>query len=370
MTYNPLHRNSPDTRSMNKIKIITTTLIVSLLAAWLVTFLALSFENHKYTELTEEQLKRAAAYLEGKLTPTPPGWKWSVYSPQPGVNLRSGMIDADNAKGTVVVVPGFTATIEMTMREIVKINAAGYRVASLEYRGQGESYRPLANPEKGYVESFAQLGEELATFARQSRVDGKPLFFYAISKGAHITMRMAGEHNPDADGYALIVPMIKISTGKSSYSVMRFVAGVFHAIGLGRLYVPGQAIWPNGELSFGKPIPCNANPVTAQTREALFATRENLRTNGVTMSWLHKATESTEVLLSPQHMAAIHQPVKMFTAGVDELVDTQTAEAFCNSLAQCEVRHFANSRHCITRENFALYDTVIEAAIELFDQQQ
>ena len=89
----------------------------------------------------------------------------------------------------------------MTMREIVKINAGGYRVASIEYRGQGESYRPLANPEKGFVESYAQLGADLAAFAEQVRIADKPLFFYSISQGAHITMRMAGEQNPDVAAY-------------------------------------------------------------------------------------------------------------------------------------------------------------------------
>lgn len=354
---------------MKVFKKLVIAVVLLLIGAWLVTFLALRFERHHYAELTSQQQADAAAYLQGKLTPVPDEWRWDSFTPQQGVKLRTGLIDADNAKGTVIVVPGFTAPIEMLMREIVKINAAGYRVASIEYRGQGESWRPLANPEKGYVESFAQLGQELAAFAQQVRHQDKPLFFYSVSKGAHITMRMAGEQDPRADGYALIVPMIQVSTGDSDYSTMGTVAGLWRSIGLGSMYAPGQTTWPSGELVFGKPIPCNSNPHTAQTREALFAARKTLRTNGVTMGWLAEASASTEVLLSPQHKAAISQPVKMFTAGVDALVNTDVAQQFCDSLVHCEYTHFAEARHCITRENFELYDGVVDAAIEHFDRQ-
>jgi hypothetical protein len=58
----------------------------------------------------------------------------------------------------------------------------------------------------------------------------------------------------------------------------------------------------------------------------------------------------------------------MFTAGVDLLVDTPAAQQFCDSLAQCELTHLPESRHCVTRENFELYDRVIADAIDHFDQ--
>ena len=348
-------------------KKIVKTLLLALFGAWLFTFLALRFESHEYVQLSDVQLAKASAYLQDNITPTPAGWQWRTYTPEAGVELRTGSIEATNAKGTVIVVPGFTATIEMTMREIVKINAAGYKVASIEYRGQGASYRPLSNPEKGHVDSYEKLGEELAKFSEQARIPGKPLFFYSISKGAHITMRMAGEQMPDASAYALIVPMIQVNTGNANYAAMRTAAGALHNLGLGTLYGPGQSSWPGDELVFGKAIPCNSNPDTAQTREALFALTETVRTNGVTVSWLHRTAASTDAITSPGHMANISQPLKMFTAGIDTLVNTDAAQKFCNNLAQCELTHFAQARHCITREDFDLYDGIVASSITLFD---
>ena len=87
------------------------------------------------------------------------------------------------------------------------------------------------------------------------------------------------------------------------------------------------------------------------------------------MTWLYETAASTETLFYLEHIAAILQPVKMFTAGVDALVDTHEAQRFCDALAQCEEEHLAESRHCITRENFELYDRVVEDVISYFDQQ-
>jgi lysophospholipase len=352
---------------MKALKRIVLLALILLVGLWIFALWDLHHEEHHYVVLSAEQQTQAAQYLTGKLSPEPTDWNWSSYTPEPGVNLRTGMVDADNAKGTVIVVPGFTATIEMTMREIAKINAAGYRVASIEYRGQGESWRPLANPEKGYVQSYEQLGAELAGFAKQVRLAGKPLFFYSISKGAHITMRMATEQDLDVSAYALIVPMIKINTGSLNYEMTHIFSALFSKLGLGAMYAPGQTNRFGNGFQLGTPIPCNANPDTAQTQDALFAQRELLRASGATMQWLYETTSSTEHLLKSENIAKITQPVMMVTAGIDALVDTNVAQGFCSSLRQCELTHIEQARHCITRENFDLYDGLVAQAIEHFN---
>ena len=351
------------------IKKILLGLLALVISGWLITVLALKFERHEYVKITPQQQQAAEAYLAGKLTEVPDNWQWNTFNPEPGVDLRTGFIDAANAKGTVVVVPGFTGSIEMIMREITQLNAAGYRVAAIEYRGQGESWRPLRHPEKGYVESYSQLGSDVAKFARQIRLTGKPLFFFSISKGAHITMRMAAEQNPDVAAYALIVPMIKINTGEADHdSVGKFAKGL-SAIGLGSMYAPGQSGWPNnGELDFGVATDCNANPATAQSQSAMFALRPKLRTRGTTVQWIAETYESTNFLMDPANTSNIIAPVRVFTAGIDTLVSTDAANQFCSSLKRCKTTHFEGARHCITRENFALYDGIIRASITHFDQ--
>jgi len=335
---------------------------------WLVTFLMVNFEKHEYTRITDEQRAQAIAYLDGKVTPSPDNWKFETFIPEDGVTLRTGTVDATNAKGTVVFVPGFTGTIEMSMETITQLNRAGFRVAAIEYRGQGKSYRPISNPEKGYVQDFGLLGSDVAKYARHVKRDGEPLFFFSISKGAHITMRMAAEQDLDVSAYALVVPMIQINTGELNYSSVKTLAQTLNAIGLGNMYSPGSAQWPPEPLIFGEANGCNSNPDTAQLQSAMFALDETLRTRGATIKWLKETIDSTELLLNPNFTKAITQPVKIFTAGDDRLVRTDVATEFCTSLNSCEVKHFEEARHCINRESQERMNEIIRQSVVHFEK--
>jgi len=352
---------------IKKISIFALGLLATI---WLISAVFLRFEPHKYAELTAGQMDQAAAYLQGKFEPVTDAWQWQKFEPEPGIVLRSGLIDAVNAKGTVIVIPGFTGSIEMVMHEIMMLNAAGFRVASLEYRGQGQSWRPLPNPEKGYVKDYSILAADIAQFTKQIRIDGKPLYFYSISKGAHITMRMAAEHDLDVSAYALIVPMIKINTGDMNYKTVGRLARLFNTLGLGAKYAPGQSAYPHNELDFGVATDCNANPNTAQSQSALFAIRPELRTRGITMGWIDATMSSTEKLLDPNHISKIKAPVKIFTAGIDTLVNTEATHEFCSALENCQLSHYESARHCITRENFTLYNGIITQSINHFMNQR
>jgi lysophospholipase len=346
----------------------TQILVGLIFIGWLITWVAVNFERHQYTQITEEQRIQATDYLQGKVTQAPTNLQYQTFTPQPGVDLRTATIDAVNSKGTIVFVPGFTGTIEMSMKTISQLNKAGFRVAAIEYRGQGKSYRPISNPEKGYVEDFAILANDLAKFARQVKRDGEPLFFFSISKGAHITMRMAAEQGVDASAFALVVPMIQIHTGELSYPLVKNMAHLLNTIGLGKLYAPGNSQWPPEPLIFGEANSCNSNPQTAQFQSAMFALDETLRTRGATVKWLKETSDSTDKLLSPGFMNALTQPVKIFTAGDDRLVRTDVATEFCASLANCEVTHFAEARHCINRESQQRMNQIVRQSLAHYEE--
>ena len=349
------------------IKKTALTIFSVLFLIWLVTFLYLRFAPHEYYSVSAEQKAQAKEYLIGKITPVPAEWQWSTFNSEPGIELRTGWIDAENAKGTIVVVPGWTGFAELSMRTIVAFNKAGYRVAHIEYRGQGKSTRLLPNPEKGHLESYTARAKEVAGFAETVRIQDKPLFFFSESMGAHITLRMAAEQMLDVDAYALLVPLIKMNTGSISYDVGKLLTDTFSTLGLSTMYAPGQSRWPDLPLVFGQASDCNSNPDTAQRQSALFTLDETLRTKGATMGMISKTAASTEIVLSPGYMDELVQPVKMITAGVDTFVNTEVSHEFCESLANCEVTHFAQARHCISGENQQRMDDILNETIAFFN---
>ena len=71
--------------------------------------------------------------------------------------------------------------------------------------------------------------------------------------------------------------------------------------------------------------------------------------------------------MNPEFVSAITQPVKIYTAGIDELVSTDAANLFCENLTQCSTQHYPESRHCITREYYDVYDGIVKDAIAHFE---
>ena len=353
---------------MKVFKRIVYVLALLLVTGWGYAQFLLATETHTYAPISESQLEEAQAYLDQAIEPIAASWVWETFEPEAGISLRTGRFEdaPANPKGVIIVVPGYTAPLEMIARSINQFHAAGYLVYGFEYRGQGHSTRLLANPEKGHVEDYAIFAGDLAKFADQVRQPALSLNIYAISQGAHITMRMAGDGLGSADRFALVVPMSKILTGDFPYGVSRVLAAALTYVGLGETFAPGRGPWDVAKVTFGSQTECNANPQRAQVRDALFALDETKRVNGPTARWVHESIRSTDRLFSADYAENISAPVIMFTAGQDTIVDTDASVALCNKLGNCTRRHFAEARHCIGLETDAVRDAIIEASLEHF----
>ncbi|MEO1747735.1 MAG: alpha/beta hydrolase [Pseudomonadota bacterium] len=352
-------------------KILKTVLVGFALivgTAWAYSMYLLASEEHAYAPVSEQERSLAVEYLNEAVEPLGDGWVWESFEPEAGIQLRTGRFEnpPSNPKGVVIVVPGYTAPLEMLSRSINQFHANGFLTYGFEYRGQGLSTRLLSNPEKGHVEDYATFAGDLGAFASSVRRPDLSLNIYAISQGAHITMRMAGDGLGNADRYALIVPMAKIMTGDFPYGIARVLAVALSYTGLGEMFAPGRGPWDIADVTFGAETACNANPQRAQLRDALFALDENKRVNGPTARWVYESMNSSDLLLGPDYAENINAPVIMFTAGQDTIVDTDAAVSLCDKLGNCTRQHFEASRHCIGQETDEVRDAIINASIEHF----
>ena len=320
---------------------------------------------HEYAKVTPELVERSKAYLDANLEPLPDGWEWSVFQPEEGVALRVGRVDVPNAKGTVVVVPGFTATIELYGSTIRALREAGYNVAGFEYRGQGLSARELPNPEMGYVGSWPRLGADLAAYVET--LPGN-VYVFANSMGAHVALRAAGDAQPDVKGYVLTVPMVRIVTGGFPYEVARGITTFFSLTGMDGEYTEGQVPWRPDRISWGKGNDCNTNPDTAWLRDALFALNEPMRTTGTTNGWVRRTMASSDEITQADYARRIDEPVLMFTAGRESYVDTDAAAAMCGAMDSCERVHFPESSHCIVDEKPEVASRIHARTVRFLDE--
>jgi pimeloyl-ACP methyl ester carboxylesterase len=86
----------------------------------------------------------------------PDAWIWESYEAKDGTQLRWGHTQGnDEAHATIVLIPGYTSTLEHFAEHISHWADQGYNVVGIDLRGQGGSERPLENPEKYWIDSFA-----------------------------------------------------------------------------------------------------------------------------------------------------------------------------------------------------------------------
>src|ERR1700761_2279357 len=69
-------------------------------------------------------------------------------------------------RGTVCIFQGRSEWIEKYFETVRDLQARGFAVATMDWRGQGMSQRQLTNPRRGYVRSFADYDLDLETFVR------------------------------------------------------------------------------------------------------------------------------------------------------------------------------------------------------------
>lgn len=320
--------------------------------------------DHQYADLSDDQTAAARAYLAKAQTPMPAVVVFGRFEREPGVSLETATLAHSDPKGTVVIVPGYTAPLEIYASTMFAFHYAGYAVTALSQRGQGRSWRALANPEKGYVEDYDDLSADLAAYIET--LDG-PVLVYGNSMGGHIAMLMAGAEDVEVAAYVLLVPMAKILTGEFPFGVAQAMTVFYSSIGFGANYGFGRGNWRFGQRDLTAGTACAANPYRAHTRHVMVALNPELRVEGVTNQWVGETMKSTSKAADPAHLARITTPVLSITAGVDTVVESAAAEANCAAMPNCQPMRVEAARHCIMHEGQAQKDAVHAAAIAFFD---
>ena len=120
----------------------------------------------------------------------------------------------------------------------------GFGVATLDWRGQGDSDRLIRDRQRGYVSSFRDYTADLEQFFEEIVLPDcrGPYYILAHSAGAVIALLAAPSMVNRVRRMVLIAPFLTLPDLPVSITTVRRVCSVFCALGLGRLY----AAWGRG----------------------------------------------------------------------------------------------------------------------------
>jgi lysophospholipase len=272
-----------------------------------------------------------------------------------GARLRMAIFDAPQdaaVRQVCVLLHGQTEFIEKYAEVIGELQARGYTVATFDWRGQGASTRPLADPLKAHVSDFREYDEDLATFLDQviRPMGVAPPLALAHSMGAHVLLRTLHDKPRAFSGAVLSAPMIAISTRGQPAFVARAATAVMNGIGRSRNWVLGMEGRDPLKLQFADNL-VTSDRARWQRTQDILAKHPEIRLSGPTWGWLEAAAASMNRIVSRGYPEAIETPVLVCGAGKDRICLTPAARALAKRLQHGTYVEFEDAEHEILMEN-------------------
>lgn len=265
-----------------------------------------------------------------------------------GVKVRvlSAPATTSATRGSAIVAPGRTEFIEKYFEVIAELQARGFAVFCIDWRGQGLSGREVANGLKGHFVSFDDPVNDLATALRLLTDKlPRPHIGLAHSMGGAIMLRALQTRRIELDGAVFVAPMWGIQgLGDMGKSYARFMTSV----GAGGNFAPGvEQKWKRENFK--------RNPVTSDKErhargQSLITEEPRLAMTGPTIGWVAAAADATDGFLNPVGLAHLRFPILVVTAGQEQLVDNKSHDAVLELLPDAAHITVPGAKHEILME--------------------
>ncbi len=257
-------------------------------------------------------------------------------------------------RGTICLFQGRAEFIEKYFETIADLRRRGFAVATLDWRGQGGSYRALDNPRKGHITSFTEYDRDLVRFMKDVVLPDCPPPYYALahSMGGNILLRNASLPGSWFERLILTGPLLEIHPNSLGYPrpVARIYSEVGCLIGFAKSYVYGGIDAPEKEETF------DANVLTSDRERwsrnnAVLEVAPELGLGYPTIGWLRSALRSCAQISTRAYARRLKVPVLLFSAAEDEVVSTRKIEEFAIDIKLSSHIMIPGARHEILHEN-------------------
>ncbi len=237
-----------------------------------------------------------------------------------GKPLAAFRYDAEDPRGTVVIVHGFTECAEKYSELTFSLLRNRWSVLIYDQRGHGASWRDerISDPSLTHVDRFQEYVEDLRALCDQVLVRmPKPWVVFAHSMGGAVTSAFLEDHPDVFEKAALSAPMIAPHRGGLPLIVGKAMCVSAKLTGRGRKRIPMSRPW-SGPESFE--TSCASGPERFAWYDDLRVRTERYHNNGPSYSWTLEAFRVTGRLLSRGAPEMIRIPVRIYAAEDDNQV--------------------------------------------------
>ena len=255
------------------------------------------------------------------------------------------------ARGVCVLLNGQTEFIEKYFEVIDELRGRGFAVATMDWRGQGDSGRMTTDSRKSFVGDFSEYDQDLDTLmdwivTPMLEAGEKPVAL-AHSLGAHVLLRALVKRPQSFKACALSAPMIAISFRGQREFLVRAVTALQMWRGKRADWVWGMEARDPHKVSFATQLVTSDSQRFERT-QILLREHPDLRLAGATWGWLAAALRSMDWLRhQPQ---AITTPLLMVGAGKDRICVTSRTRAFARAAPNTDYVEIKEAGHEILME--------------------
>lgn len=266
-----------------------------------------------------------------------------------GAPLFVSRFDAENPRGTVMIVHGFTENADKFSEIIHSLLICGFSAVAYDQRGHGRSYRAegLDGLSLTHVEDFDEYVRDLDIVYRRVMADmPKPHHIFSHSMGGAVTALYLERHPGVFARAAMCAPMIAPNLSGMPKPAAKALCKTEKALkhGKKRIFIskpyaekePFETACANGRERF-------------DWYEELRFNTPAFHNNGPTYSWLLESIDVTDDILTPGAVEKIDAKVRLFTAALDDVVLPEPQKAFISRVKNGEHRIVEGAKHEIYR---------------------
>lgn len=260
-----------------------------------------------------------------------------------GVRLRIGLWPLEGATKTVLIFTGRTEFIEKYAHIATDLHAAGYAVATLDWRGQGLSDRLIDSPYRGHVGAFSDYQKDVKVLLETVASEGMPTPFALVahSMGGCIGLRSLLDGLP-VKGAVFSAPMWGIIIPAALRPIASCLARMAVAFGFGKKRAP-----TTNERSFILNDPFEGNTLTRdaamwQLMKDQVCTVPELELGGPSFDWVRLAIDECDALV---RAPAPDLPVLTFLGDHERIVEPKVVRAKMNNWPKGQLTIIKDGEH-------------------------
>ncbi|WP_193752765.1 alpha/beta fold hydrolase [Aureimonas ureilytica] len=265
------------------------------------------------------------------------------------------------SRGTILLLQGRNEATEKYFETMRDLNRMGFSVATFDWRGQGRSFRSLANPFVGHVANFSQFTDDLDRFFHEVVLPRcpAPYAILAHSMGGLVALTAMERLEDRVERMVLLAPFVAVPGSGLALASFRLVSSLLHWTGLGWLPVRrARRIEPGTALA--------DNPLTSDRKRfernlALQINAPDLFVGALSASWLRAVLKAQRRLEKSDVIARMRLPTLFLAAGADRVVSNRAAERLAWRMRSGHFLRVAGARHEMLQEADRFRDPALSA---------